>query len=291
LAAMLLQSVLMLAQISGAIGDLDFYGIKARAEFAGDSRVSGTLGSPNPAAAYLGMMMVLCYGALFARLRRVDRYLVRISLALAAAPLVFTLSRGGWMLFITGVMAVSLGAWRRVRVRKVAWFALVVLMFALVFRGAIVDRLYGDDNGSAAARMPLNRLAAVMIEDHPIMGFGANNFALAMQPYVPLGFRGDFLYTVHNKYLLVWAEDGLAGLIAFIWLLLAILVAGWRCWKLGDPVLSPLALGCAAAVAGLMVQMNFDPLREGAESHLVWLFAGLIVAMTRLSLTQARGRS
>ena len=46
LVGLVTQSMLMLAQVAGVLGTIDLYGLKARAEFAGDSRVSGTLGSP-----------------------------------------------------------------------------------------------------------------------------------------------------------------------------------------------------------------------------------------------------
>ena len=122
--------------------------------------------------------------------------------------------------------------------------------------------------------MPLNKLAGSMIADRPLLGVGANNFALAMEPYVARDFAGDFLYTVHNTYLLVWAETGLGGLIAFVWLLIAILRQGSKCCQLRDPLFAPLALGCTAAVTGFMVQMSFDPFRSGAAIDLLWLVAG-----------------
>jgi O-antigen ligase len=97
------------------------------------------------------------------------------------------------------------------------------------------------------------------------------------------GFSGEFLYTVHNKYLLVWAETGIGGLIAFVWLLVATVRQGSKCWLSRDALFGPLALGCTAAVIGLMVQMNLDPFRSGAAIHLLWLLAGLVSVMNRLS--------
>ncbi len=46
LLALVIQSALMLAQGGGLLGDIDVYGIKTRATFAGDPRISGTVGSP-----------------------------------------------------------------------------------------------------------------------------------------------------------------------------------------------------------------------------------------------------
>ncbi|MGB9512394.1 MAG: O-antigen ligase family protein, partial [Candidatus Acidiferrum sp.] len=287
LIGLLIQSLLMLAQVGGLIGDIQFFGLKARSEFpgvAGDLRISGTIGAPNAAAAYLAMMMAVALGVLLANVRLADKYLAGIGLAMATVPLIFTLSRGGWLSFLVGLAAIMIFGRRRVPWKSVGVLTVILLLLVIPFSGIIAERLSGDDNGSAASRIPLNHLAAVMIADHPLSGAGANNFAVAMEPYLAHNFSGDFLYTVHNTYLLIWAETGIGGLIAFIWLLIAIVRQGYRCWSLRDPLCAPLALGCAAAVMVFMVQINFEPTRSRAESHLIWLFAGLITAMIRMSV-------
>jgi putative inorganic carbon (hco3(-)) transporter len=281
------QCCLMLAQAGGLVGDFQFYGIKARTEFVGDRRISGTIGSPNPAAAYLAMMMVVALGVILADVRRVDKCLAGAGLALASLSLIFTLSRGGWISFLVGIAAMMIFAWRRVPWKTVGAVVAVPVLLAIPFRGVIAERLNSDDNGSAAARMPLNELAAAMIADHPLLGVGANNFPLAMQPYLRQSFSGEFLYTVHNTYLLVCAETGIGGLIAFVWFLFAIVRQGSRCWRMRNPLFAPIALGCAAAVMGFMVQMNFDPFGSGAAVDLLWLFAGLTTAMVRMNASPA----
>lgn len=285
LIGLIIQCVLMLAQAGGLVGDIQFYGLKASAEFAGDSRISGTIGSPNPAAAYLAMMMVVALGVMLADVCRADKYLAGTGFAMAALSLIFTLSRGGWISFLVGLATIMFFGRRRVPWKTVGAVFVVLVLLAIPFRGVIAERLYSDDNGSAAARMPLNKLAGAMIADRPLLGVGANNFSLAMEPYLAHSFSGDFLYTVHNTYLLVWAETGIGGLIAFIWLLFAIVRQGTRCWQLRDPLFAPLALACAAAVMGFMVQMNFDPFGSGAAVDLMWLFGGLITAMTRMGVS------
>jgi len=209
-------------------------------------------------------------------------------------PLIFTLSRGGWISFFVGLTTIMIFGGRRVPRKAVAAAAVALLLLAIPFRGVISERLYGDDKGSAASRMPLNDLAAAMIADHPFLGVGANNFALAMQPYMAQSFSGDFFYTVHNTYLLVWAETGIGGLVMFLWFLIAILRQGYRCSRSRDTLFAPLALGCFAAVVGLMVHMNFEPFGSGPEVDLLWIFAGLVTAMTGLSASSravSRGRT
>jgi len=192
--------------------------------------------------------------------------------------LIFTLSRGGWCAFLVGFAAVIAFSGSRVGRRSAAAASLLIILLVLPLAPAIHERLASDDNGSGAARMPLNRLAFAMIMDHPLLGVGANNFPVAMQPYVAHSFSGDFLYCVHNAFLLVCSETGIVGGLIFAWFLVGIVRQGLKGTRARGAV-GLTALGCGAAVAGLMVQMNVDPLRTGAAIHLVWLFAGLIVAI------------
>jgi len=193
------------------------------------------------------------------------------------------LSRGGWISFFVGLATIMIFGGRRVPRKAVAAAVVALILLAIPFRGVISERLYGDDNGSAASRMPLNDLATAMIADHPLLGVGANNFALAMEPYKAHSFSGDFFYTVHNTYLLVWAETGIGGLVVFVWFLIAVLRQGFKCSRSRDSLFAPLALGCAAAVVGLAVHMNFEPFGSGPAVDVLWLFAGLVTAMTSVS--------
>jgi O-antigen ligase len=283
LIGLIIQSVLMLAQAAGLIQTIDWNGIKARTDFAGDPRVSGTLGSPNPAAAYLAMNMTFAFAVLLSGVGRVDKCLSSVGLFLALLPLLFTSSRGGWLSFLAGFITVLLVSRSRAPRTLVAITVVALIFVATSFVGPVGERLVGDDRGSAAARMPLNHLALAMIEEHPMLGVGSNNFSVAMQPYLAHAFTGDFVYTVHNTYLCVWAETGIGGLIAFVWFLFSVLYRALRVWLLRDYALAFMSLGCAAAIMGFMIQMNFDPFRSGGASHLIWLFGGLVTVMYRLS--------
>jgi putative inorganic carbon (HCO3(-)) transporter len=282
LIGLILQSVLMLAQVGGLVGTFQGYGIKSRADFGTSSRISGTMGSPNPAGAYLAMMMLFALGVMLAEMPRREKYLAGSGFALAAVSLIFVFSRGGWISFLVGLAGIMILGRRRVPWKTVGAVIVALVLLAIPLRSAIADRLYGDDDGSAVARIPLNKLAEAIIADHPVLGVGTNNYFLAMQPYVTHNFAGDWLYTVHNTYLLVWAETGIVGLLSFVWFLIAIVRQGLRSWQMQDPLLAPLALGCAAAVMGFMAQMNFDPFRSESAVELVWLFGGLVVAMMRV---------
>jgi O-antigen ligase len=214
----------------------------------------------------------------------VYKWLAIAVLGLGGVALVFTLSRGAWMAL---ALSITLLCWLGSRhaglsLKTPIAVLLILSLLYLPFHAAISARLFGDDSGSAESRVPLMRLAFRIIEDNPLLGVGANNFTVVMDRYLTSDFREGWLFAVHNKYLLVLSETGMVGLLAFLAFLLDALRKGWRCWVYRDPLLSPLALGFAAGIAGHMLHMTVDVFRGRPTQQLLWLVAGLLTAMLRI---------
>jgi O-antigen ligase len=245
------------------------------------SRVSGTFASPNAAGSYISLLLAPAMSVLLTRLRPGYKWLAALGFFLGGIALIFTLSRGSWIASGVSLIILFLLAWRRGWLSPTIPIILVVVavILFLPLQDVIAVRLFGDDAGAAESRIPLMHLAFRMIEDNPVLGVGANNFAVTIKRYATSEFSEEWLYTVHNQYLLVWAEIGIFGLIAFTWFLLAILRRGWQAWTLHDRFLSPIALGFSAAILGHMLHMFVDFFIQRPQVQLLWLIAGLITAM------------
>jgi len=250
----------------------------------GLTRSGGTIGAPNTAAAFLSLLLAPAASLLFANLGRVYRLLAASILALGGIALVFTFSRGGWIAFALSITALCFLVWRRRGLSLRTPIAIIVIAMLLLvpFQSMISARLLGDDKGSAESRIPLMNLALRITEDHPFLGVGANNFTIVMGRYLTSEFRSGFLYAVHNTYLLVLAETGIFGLLAYLAFLIGTLRAGWLCWKLKAGLCSILALAFTVALVGHMVQMSVDIFNDSPIVHLVFLIAGLLAAMQRI---------
>src|SRR3984893_2050440 len=212
------------------------------------TRVGGTVGSPNEAGSYLSLMLSLAISLLFTPFGRKYKLLAAAVLAFGGTALIFTLSRGAWISLATAIILFCVSLWRRngsSLKAPVAFLAMLFLIY-LSFHSAVEARLLADDNGSAESRIPLMNLAFRIIADNPVLGVGSNNFSATMDGYLTSEFRRGFLYTVHNKYLLVWAEIGFAGLLAYLAFLFGAVRKGWASWKQNDRLLSILALGLTA---------------------------------------------
>ena len=260
--------------------------------FTGDGRmrIGGTIGVPNVAGAYLSVMLAAAAGVLFTDLGKMYKWLAAAVLGVGGVALIFTYSRGAWIALVFAIIVLCFVVWRQ---RGTSLKAPVVILAVLTllyvpFGSSISARLFGDDQGSANSRIPLDKLAFRMIADNPLLGVGANNFTVAMDQYATSEFRREWLWAVHNKYLLILAETGAGGLLAYLAFLFSTLRRGWQCWRFGDSQFSPLALGFVAGILGHMVHQSVDLFRDRPLQQLVWFTAGLLVAMQRICAAEQR---
>jgi putative inorganic carbon (HCO3(-)) transporter len=314
--ALLVQSVLVFAYIATQVrarGDilvvlgamlvgLAFEGALAVAEYAGFSvpavagltsrvdvgdtaRFGGTIGSPNAAGAYFGLLLVPALATFMAPVGRGLRWLAGCAFALGLFGLATTFSRGGWLGFAVALgIFCAIGLYRRwFSGRALAVVVIAVLLVAVPLGGPVRDRLTGDDAGAAASRTPLALTAAKISLDHLPLGVGANNYTTVLGEYRTRDIANTWSYTVHNKYLLVLAETGVVGLAAFLAFLVATLRSGWRASKARDPALAVIAGGLAAAVAGQCVHMGVDTFRGRPSTQGLLIVAGLLVALASLA--------
>jgi len=271
------------------------WGLPTRVQFEeyvedGVMRIGGTIGSSNNAGGYFGFVLAVAISVLFTNLGRGQKLLAAAALALGCPALIFTFSRGGWLGFIIPVLVMFFLFSGRKRFFSwkgpLAACAILALLY-LPFHSMVSQRLLGDDKGSAESRIPLMKLAFRIIEDHPVLGVGSNNFQAVMDRYSNAELRTGFFYTVHNKYLLVWAETGILGLIFYLAFLGGALRKGWLCWKFNQDFLSILSLALTLALTGHMVHMNVDVFNGRPLAQLVWLTAGLLTAIHRMGATHS----
>lgn len=245
-------------------------------------RPGGTVGSPINAASYLSLLLAPAMSLWLTRLGQRYKWLAVLASALGGMALVLTGSRGGWIAFFLSIMILCLLGLRRgwLPLAVPVVVAVVVILLSLSFHDTVLTRLSSVE--SAQARPRLAKLAFRMIMDNPLLGVGANNFSFVLKQYATPEFGSAWLYTVHTKYLLVWAETGIGGFAAFIWFLLATIRRGWQCWKSSDRFLSPLALGFTAAIVGQMAHMFVDVFNSRPQVHGLWFVAGFITAMRNM---------
>ncbi|HEX2232441.1 MAG TPA: O-antigen ligase family protein [Thermoleophilaceae bacterium] len=284
--ALLLEGLAILSvRIFGV--DLDVFGIGSDTsttdspfEAQVGPRLEGTLGTPNTAAAYLAMLLPIAATALATRMHGAIRALAAVSLVVGFPALILTFSRGGWLATIVSFLVLLVIGARRglVPPRVLAVVLAVMLMVGLPLYGAVGARLTSGE-GAALSRVPLMDLAVQVVSDYPVLGVGANNFASVVTDYAGPEFSRDWIYTVHNKYLLVASETGLLALAAFVWFLVAVLRRAAAVWRFGDRWAAPVAIALTAALCGQIVNMAVDLYNNRAELQLLMVVCGLVIAL------------
>lgn len=254
------------------------------------NRVSGLLKNPNLSGSYLGMAVVFSFSLLATSLERRYKLLAALAMGLGGIAVFFTGSRGSWVGFGVALSLFCLIAWSR------GWLPLKIplayvglaLSVGAIFYQRLLERLFSNSAFEAAtARWPLNLLALRMIRDHFLLGVGSNNFARNLHWYVTAQFSRDWISTVHNQYLLVWAETGILGLGTYLWFLLGAHWRAWRVWRYHqDRVLAPLALGFSAALLAGMIHMMVEKYHARIQIETVWITAAMIMSLYKLAYFQ-----
>lgn len=273
-------------------------------EARGVYRVSALVGHPNVFSAYLAMLLPLFTAFVFAARSSAVRLFLVATVLTGILALVLTLSRAGWADYAVAMACVMAFLFLHPVLRH-RWVALkwtlagAIALIALVLSGPIVLRWTASDPGALDFRYEWLGVAWKMIQTKPLLGFGLNSFSYQLQAFTPYSTAKMielFGYTwpvVHNIYFLVWAEQGLVGLLLFLGLNAHLVWMAWR--NIGDaasPRIMMMNLGLLAGVMALLVDgLASFYMRIPGPARIFWILAALIVASHHWNLRTTALRS
>jgi O-antigen ligase len=259
--------------------------------------VEGTMSNVNLYAGFLLIAFPLCLAGLFI-LRSWWRLLPTAAAASSLLIIVLLQTRAAYLglaialgagLILSIIFAPALGIGPRTRRVICALAALVPLALAAFYLLApagnpIVIRLQsiasGDADASFGGRLMAWEITLQMIRDHFPIGVGTGNFTLRLDEYfnARTDFRGagtNWIYP-HNDFLGVFAELGVAGVIAFVTLLVVALAQSLVALKRAkSPQDAWLALGVCMTLLAYLADASFGfPLaRVSNQLYLAVAFA------------------
>jgi len=255
-------------------------------------RIGALLGHPNLLAGFIVIIAPMLLAMLATRMRRIWRWPVAITLAIAMLALLLTLSRSGWLSFAIAVPIVIGLLLRHPASRRRALPLAAALTVAagagtIAAAPAIVRRFAASDPGALDFRWEWMSVAWAMVKDHWLVGTGLNSFVYNLPGRTEYGghvgliqrFGADWP-VVHNIYLLTWAEQGTIGFIAFLAVLFTIVRTGWRNARdCADPALHALSIGALAGIcANLADGFGSFYLRQMPGARVFWTAAAIVVA-------------
>jgi hypothetical protein len=255
-------------------------------------RALGTIGKPNGLAMYLVPLILLVTALLIKEGEKPYRKLGALAAAVGGVALLFSFSRGGWMAFGLAFLVLIFTMAKGGRTKAGASFAVfaAVMLLGIAFYPQIHDRLASQEGTDAAVdRIYLIKIAWNMIKESPVVGIGANTFMSVISHYQRgLELQDIYLHMVHNQYLLVFAETGLVGVAAFLWLLVTCFRESLKCARNGTSELArTIGLSAGAGFTAMAIHMMVDMYSSPLCLGLLFVFAGLCTAAMKIQPAEA----
>lgn len=228
-------------------------------EWLSRKRIFATFFSPNAYAGYLTMLLPLCV-----YLRRIEKTefsapVFLLAMLLGAANLILTASISGiYSILIACLVVVALGKHKRPMfiAASITLIAILLTMFYLRYHSEI---LLLNPTLSYKDRINYYKEALLMITQHPWKGLGIGNF------------HGKTSLFVHNSYLQIWIETGMAGFVGFLVFLSVLIKRSWQRINTHSAIVCALV---SFIIDNLLSFTFFLP----EVNWVWWIAAGLIVS-------------
>ncbi len=197
-----------------------------------------------------------------------------VQVFLICVGIVLTLDRLHWIGMAGILLLAGILIYRRILIAAVVIGALLYVVFPSV-NYRVTELFHLSQN--MAGRDVLWQGAAMLIDKHPLVGFGPRTFPEIFPLFDKMPIRG--VGSWHNDYLQVYMENGLLGLLPMTWLVIAIVKNGWqslRLTKATDEIHQTLlavllSLGIMLVIGGMLDTIIGIPFRIvlGAFAQLI----------------------
>ena len=273
-------------------------------------RIGGIAEQPNMLAAFFCYYMFILASFYLCNLSKPKYWLLLIPFLICFRGIQVTFSRGGYLAFLAGAMALSFFRSKLLFALVIVGLILAVLNPVLLPKGiayrllstfknvevleeerreegkeenlgeVAADIYKGEGNildRSAQSRLEIWKGALRMIGDYPAFGTGYGTFFYMIPFYTP-ELRGMQI-DAHNSYLIIAAEMGLPALFAFLLILSVAFWKGYRLYKTAkDPFIKATALGFLAGLFGLLMANMFGSRLDHEEiAGYFWILCALIM--------------
>jgi len=225
----------------------------------------------NPAGSYEAFGLVIGYALFLLRPRL--RWLLVLVVLLDAGGLVASASRGAMLGAAAGIFVVSLIMRRGAAAAAMAMLILVAAYFVVIAPGEAAKTAHAGAYSSASLRLQLWGAALHTIHLHPFLGVGAGAY---------YDFRNG-QSDPNNTLLRTWAETGILGLLALMYLLFVYsqMVARWR--RHPDRYAAALAAACAGVFMVQFMHSEVDVSWVRGLGSMMFASLGMTIALERLT--------
>lgn len=219
-----------------------------------------------------------------------------ITLALSLVTLALTQSRGGILGTTVGLIVFAIWRERRLVWLVVAGGAGLFVAVLLGYGNALSEFILRmDSGGTLASRPEVWQRGWMMVRDFPFTGIGIGTFnsvAHLMYPFFIIS-PDEVVAHAHNQFLEVAVDLGIPGLLAYIGLLAAFVIASTRAYRPADNAgVRALIVGLGCGLLAHHVFGLTDAFILGTKPGVVmWIYFAFVVAIERTRSTVVGLRS
>ena len=189
--------------------------------------MTGTFANPGPLGGFLAVVVVVLWG-LYQRdsSQRMLKLVLFIMLVSTGIVLILTDSRAGWLAAISGYICIWHFSGRRFQFPSYVYIIITLLV------GFLLVGVYFHKKDSTNGRFLIWRVSTTMIADAPLTGHGIGFFPEKYMYYQAQYFEenpdsklnnlADNIIYPYNEYLRVGVEFGILGMLAVLFLIIAI---------------------------------------------------------------------
>lgn len=240
-------------------------------------RLLSTWFDPNFLAGWLAFLISVCLGvALGLPWARAKWWWGAIIVMTAAVVLTF--SRSGYLALVVGTAFVTM-----IRSRSIFFLGLIAIVATIFFVPRVQERVIGIRTVDETAQLRILSWenAFSVITEHPWTGVGYNLYQYVQVEY---GFLDDT--KIHSasgsdsSLLSIWVTTGIFGLLAYLWLLIAMLREAWKTWRARELTREwqGFGLGVFAGLLALIIHAQFvNGLFYPHLMHTIWIFIAMVI--------------
>ena len=228
---------------------------------------SGTLGQKNVLGAFLALICPVAYGELAAARSWGARLLAANALTVYGLALFLSFSRSAWVAVALSAVVVAVGVrgpGLRIATGAVAGIVLLAAAIALLAQAGGLQPQRAD-LGEFGDRPAVYQDSLHLVASRPLTGYGPDNFGLVFPRFESTDLHQQW-DKAHAETLQIAATQGVLGLAAYLFILVAFVRAFWR--GRHNPGAFAVFAGWVGYTATL--QVNFSAL---ASAFPFWIFA------------------
>ncbi len=256
------------------------------------------IGNPNYIAQYLITVLPLSITVSLFTSNKVKKTFSTLISAILIFCLFLIFSRGAWLGFL--VSLVFLGfilPLPKLKLSIPAKWVIPLLVFVILVSYFVLTTQQQELFRRVPARIINWKSALLMIRARPFLGSGIGNLYFVLPRYLLPQFHEILpmqrIAESHNDYLHIWAETGIFGLLAFLWLIMAYFRRGFQRLRSETGYQRTLVAAFMAAVLATLTQSFFSfNLHRPVSNLMFWTILALtIIGQEKVFLSSRRKSS